>query len=91
MMRNTAFISGVETSDGRSNAHAAMGNIVQLVRSFRALMQKAMVRARSRRQLARLDGRMLQDTGLEPFDVYYGWRGSPRARPRFLRFLPNGE
>lgn len=47
-------------------------------RYFIALMKRAAARERTRKELADLDLHMLQDIGLEPFDVYDGWRGTLR-------------
>ncbi len=48
---------------------------IKSARYFASLLRHAAVQERSRRELSKLDDRMLQDIGLEPFDVYYGWRG----------------
>ncbi len=48
-------------------------------RYFVSLMKRSAARERTRRELAELDAQMLQDIGLEPFEVYYGWRGVPRS------------
>ena len=45
---------------------------------FVAQMREAAAHERDRRQLARLDLHMMQDIGLEPFYIYYGWRGPSR-------------
>jgi uncharacterized protein YjiS (DUF1127 family) len=47
-------------------------------RYFIALMKEDAVHERSRRELASLDPHLLGDIGLEPFDVYYGWRRPSR-------------
>ena len=54
----------------------AMGECgIKAFRHFLSLMQQAALQERGRRELSKFDAKMLQDIGLEPFDVYYGWRG----------------
>jgi uncharacterized protein YjiS (DUF1127 family) len=78
MMRNVASMNGAEIFRGGWFARAAVENAIKSARYFVSLMKEAVAHERNRRQLARMDARMLQDIGLEPFDVYYGWRGSAR-------------
>jgi hypothetical protein len=75
MMQNTASLNGSTISQSGWIARAIIESATQSIRYFVALMKKAAAHERDRRQL---DERMLQDIGLEPFDVYYGWRGSGR-------------
>ena len=78
MTQNAASMNGFELSHYGRLARAGVESAIRWARYFSALMRKAAARERDRRQLARLDARMLQDIGLEPFDVYYGWRGPAR-------------
>ena len=78
MMQNTASIHDLDFSHFGWVVRAAFKSAAKSTRYFVALMKKAAAHERGRRQLAGLDARMLQDIGLEPFDVYYGWRGSGR-------------
>lgn len=75
MMRNSASLNGSMISQSGWIARAIVGSATKSMRYFVALMKEASAHERDRRQL---DERMLQDIGLEPFDVYYGWRGSGR-------------
>jgi len=85
MMRNVASISGRIACSG-SFVRAAVESAVNPARDLVALVRKAMVHVRNRRRLSRWDERMLQDIGLEPFDVYYDWRGPGRQRSKPSRF-----
>jgi len=78
MLRKVAPSGGAEISHDRRFARAAAGNVIRSVRSAVVRIKDAVAHARGRRQRAPSDARMLQDIGLEPFDVYYGWRGSDR-------------
>ncbi|MGO4388960.1 DUF1127 domain-containing protein [Microvirga sp. 2YAF29] len=60
-------------------APAAFTSAGKAGRYFVSLMKHSAARERARKELAQLDVRMLQDIGLEPFEVYYGWRGVPRS------------
>lgn len=76
------YATGSMHSSARSDyawiAPAAFSCANKATRYFVSLMKRAAARARTRKELAELDARLLQDIGLEPFDVYYGWRGAPR-------------
>jgi uncharacterized protein YjiS (DUF1127 family) len=76
MMQNTASLHGFHVAHSGWFMRAILENAVESSRYFVSLMKKAAAHERDRRQLVRLDARTLQDIGLEPFDVYYGWRGS---------------
>ncbi|HZW46767.1 MAG TPA: hypothetical protein VFF61_04520 [Microvirga sp.] len=78
MLRNIAPSGGAEIPHGGRFARAAAENVIKSARSAAARMKDAVAHARGGRQLAPSDARMLQDIGLEPFDVYFGWRGSDR-------------
>lgn len=78
MMRNVAFLDDPALSHLGWIAGAACKSVANTACSLLAMMTAAVAHARGHRQLARLDMRMLQDIGLEPFDVYYGWRGPGR-------------
>jgi len=78
MMQNTASLHDPDFSHFSWVVRATFKSAAKSARYFVALMKKAAAHERGRRQLARFDERMLQDIGLEPFDVYYGWRGSGR-------------
>lgn len=80
-MRNVASTSGGVAYSG-SFARATVENALKAARRLIALVRKAMAHERSRRQLAQWDERMLQDIGLEPFDVYYGWRSPARQHSK---------
>jgi len=54
-------------------ARAVVGKITEMACNLAARMKGA---AAHKRDLRHLDARMLQDIGLEPFDVYFGWRRS---------------
>ena len=75
MMQNIASLNGSMISQSGWMARAIIDSAIESIRYFVALMEEAAARERDRRQL---DERMLQDIGLEPFDVYYGWRGAGR-------------
>ena len=77
MMQNAASIHDLDFHFGWI-VRASFKSAAKSVGYFVALMKRAAARERGRRQLAELDARMLHDIGLEPFDVYYGWRGSGR-------------
>jgi hypothetical protein len=51
-----------------------------VLRFVSALLAGVRRRARSRRTIADLDARLLRDVGLEPFDLYYGWKGPRQDR-----------
>ena len=78
MMRNTALLHGVHAASSGWLARAVIESTAKSFRCFVAQMKEAAAHERDRRQLARLGANTLQDIGLEPFDVYYGWRGSGR-------------
>jgi uncharacterized protein YjiS (DUF1127 family) len=78
MTHATGTIRGPERSDYAWILPTALSCATKAGRYFLALMKRAAARERTRKELADLDGHMLQDIGLEPFDVYYGWRGTPR-------------
>lgn len=78
MMQNTAALNGSEITHSGWFARAIIVSAVQSFRCFVATMKEAAAHERNRRHIAHLDAHMLQDIGLEPFDVYYGWRGSIR-------------
>jgi uncharacterized protein YjiS (DUF1127 family) len=78
MMRNAASINDLDFSHFGWVVRATLKSSAKSVRYFVALMKKAAAHERGRRQLAELDVHMLQDIGLEPFDVYYGWRSPGR-------------
>jgi uncharacterized protein YjiS (DUF1127 family) len=59
-------------------APAALACATKAGRYFVSEMRRAAARERTRKELSELDARVLHDIGLEPLDVYYGWRGSPR-------------
>ncbi|MCG7391766.1 DUF1127 domain-containing protein [Microvirga sp. ACRRW] len=78
MMHSTASMHSSELSHYGRLVRAAAESAVKSSRYFLALMRKAAAREQTRQQLAQLDEHMLHDIGLEPLDVYYGWRGSKR-------------
>ncbi|WP_457089971.1 DUF1127 domain-containing protein [Microvirga sp. P5_D2] len=59
-------------------APAALVCATKAGRYFVSQMRRAAALERTRKELSELDARGLHDIGLEPLDVYYGWRGSPR-------------
>jgi len=73
MTQNTSSLNGSMNSPSGWIARAIIESATRSIRYFVASMKEAAAHERDRRQL---DARMLQDIGLEPFDVYYGWRGS---------------
>lgn len=85
MMQNIASTSGGITRSG-SVARAVVAKVSKPARDLVALVRKAIAHERSRRELSRWDERMLLDIGLEPFDLYYGWRGPDRQRSAPSRF-----
>ena len=78
MMQNSASLHGSQIARSGWFVRAVVGSAADSFRCFVASMKAAASRERSRRHVAHLDARLLQDIGLEPFDVYYGWRGSSR-------------
>jgi uncharacterized protein YjiS (DUF1127 family) len=68
-----------ERSDYSWIAPAALSSARKAGRYFVSMMKRAAARERTRKELSELDARMLQDIGLEPLEVYYGWRGAPRS------------
>lgn len=78
MMQNIVSLHGSRALRSGWIARALVESAARSCRCFIAAMKEAAAQERDRRHLARLDARMLHDLGLEPFDVYYGWRGSSR-------------
>jgi uncharacterized protein YjiS (DUF1127 family) len=76
MMHSTGSLNGSERVHLRWLAWVVIENAIKAAGYFIALMRRAAAHERDRRQLAALDVRMLQDIGLEPFDVRYGWHAS---------------
>jgi uncharacterized protein YjiS (DUF1127 family) len=74
MMQNSASLNESMISQLGWIARAMIENGAKATRYFIALMKEDAIHERSRRDLASLDLRLLRDLGLEPFDVYYGWR-----------------
>ena len=75
----TGSLHGSEHSDYAWIAPAAFASAGKAGRYFVSLMKRSAARERARKEFAELDARQLQDIGLEPFEVYYGWRGAPRS------------
>ncbi|MXQ10211.1 DUF1127 domain-containing protein [Microvirga makkahensis] len=84
-MRNIALTGGGITRSG-SRVRAAAENVIKPAHDLAARVWKAIAHERSCRELSRWDERMLLDIGLEPFDVYFGWRGPDRRRSTPSRF-----
>ena len=78
MMHNSALLNGSMISQSGWIPRAIVESATHSFRYFVASMKEAAAHERHRRQLAKFDERMLQDIGLEPFDVFYGWRGCGR-------------
>ncbi|SCY67157.1 DUF1127 domain-containing protein [Microvirga guangxiensis] len=78
MMQNTASLSTSELAHYSRLVRAVARSAVKSARYFVVLTRRAATRERTHQQLTQLDARLLEDVGLEPFDVYYGWRGSSR-------------
>ena len=78
MMQNTSPIHMSDLSHFGWLARASAASAVRSGRYFVVLMRKAAVREQTRRELAELDEHVLRDIGLDPLDVYYGWRGTAR-------------
>lgn len=76
MMQNIASFHGFHVAQSGWIGRAIVESAARSLHCFVALMKEAAAHERDRRHLTRLDERMLQDIGLEPFDVFYGWRGS---------------
>lgn len=74
MMRNIASFHRPHAARSGWVVRAAVESAARSFHCFVALMKEAAAHEQDRRHLARFDERMLQDIGLEPFDVYYGWR-----------------
>ena len=73
MMRNIASREGTLVSHFGCVARAIVEDVAKAARDLAGLRKGF---AAHERDLRQLDARMLQDIGLEPFDVYYGWRSS---------------
>jgi len=78
MMQNISSSRGTHVPRSGWVVRAIVESTAKSLRCFVALMKEAAAHEQDRRHLARFDERMLQDIGLEPFDVYYGWCGSSR-------------
>ena len=74
----THSMHGAGRSEYAWIAPAILSCSTKAFRYFVSLMKRAAKRERTRKELSDLDARGLRDIGLEPLDVYYGWRGSPR-------------
>lgn len=78
MMQNIASFHSFHAPRSGWFVRAIVESAIKSLRCFIDVMKEAAAHERDRRHLARFDARTLQDIGLEPFDVYYGWRGSSR-------------
>ncbi|WP_243371446.1 hypothetical protein [Microvirga solisilvae] len=78
MMQNTSSLHGFHFAHSGWFMRAVAESTAASVRCFVSQMKEAATHERDRRHMAKFDMRMLNDIGLEPFDVYYGWRGSGR-------------
>lgn len=54
---------------------AAIASAAKAVRYFVSQIKRAAACEKTRKELSELDAHMLQDIGLEPRDIAYGWRG----------------
>lgn len=75
MTHATGSMHSSERPDYAWIAPAALASAAKAGRYFVSQMRRAAAREKTRKELSELDAHMLQDIGLEPLDIAYGWRG----------------